>query len=147
VSDRAADPLQAIADGLRQRVGELAQAEEQLARFAFSEATGAPERGAGEPPPPWRHFTGRALAAAGDPVAMGLLQRLEVEGAATVAVLGEWLEADRLAVIDRLNHLMHVGCVSRDLETDRVAVSALGQALVALVDEISRRAGSVAAAP
>lgn len=141
--DSGTDPLQAIADGLRQRVGELAQAEEQLARFAFTEAAGGPERAAGEPP--WRHFASRVLAVAGDSVTMGLLQRLDAEGPATVTVLGQWLEADRLAVIDRLNHLMHVGCVSRDLETDRVTVTALGQALVTLIDDISRRAGSVAA--
>jgi hypothetical protein len=143
VTDGGTDPLQGIADGLRHRVTELAQAEEQLARFAFSEATGGPERGAGEPP--WRHFAERALGVAGDRDAVGLLERLNKEGPATVATLGVWLEVDRLAVIDRLNHLMHVGCVSRDLESDRVGVTGLGQALVALVDEISRRAESVAA--
>jgi hypothetical protein len=137
------DPLQAIADGLRLRVTELAQAEEQLARFAFTEAAGEPERGAGDPP--WRHFAERVLAVAGDRVGMGLLQRLDTEGPATVTTLCGWLEADRLAVIDRLNHLTHVGCVSRDLESDRVTATGLGQALVALVDEISRRAESVVA--
>jgi hypothetical protein len=143
MTDGGADTLQAIADGLRHRVTELAQAEEQLARFAFSETAGGPERGAGEPP--WRHFAERALAVAGDRAAMGLLQRLDADGPATVATLGVWLEANRLAVIDRLNHLTHVGCVSRDLESDRVTVTGLGQALVALVDEIRRRAESVAA--
>jgi len=143
VTDAGTNPLQDIADGLRHRVMELAQAEEQLARFAFSEATGGPERGAGEPP--WRHFAERALAVAGDRDAIALLGRLDKEGPATVATLGVWLEADRLAVIDRLNHLTHVGCVSRDLESDRVTVTGLGLALVALVDEISSRAGSVAA--
>ena len=143
MTDGGTDPLQAVADGLRHRVTELAQAEEQLARFAFSEVAGGPERGAGEPP--WRHFAGRALAVAGDRDAVVLLERLDKEGPATVATLGVWLDADRLAVIDRLNHLTHVGCVSRDLESDRVTVTGLGQALVALVDEICRRAESVAA--
>ena len=143
MTDSGIDPLQAIADGLTRRVTELAQAEEQLARFAFTEAAGGPERGSGEPP--WRHFATRVLAVAGDRDTLALLERLDTEGPATVAVLGDWLEVDRLAVIDRLNHLMHVGCVSRDLETDRVTVTGLGQALVVLVDEISRRAGSVAA--
>lgn len=144
MNDGGRDPLQGIADGLRHRVTELAQAEEQLARFAFSEEAGGPERGgAGEPP--WRHFAERALAVAGDKVSVELLERLDKEGPATVAALGVWLAADRLAVIDRLNHLTHVGCVSRDLETDRVTVTGLGQALVALVEEISHRAGSVAA--
>jgi hypothetical protein len=143
VTDGGPNPLQAIAEGLRHRVTELAQAEEQLARFAFSEATGGPERGAGEPP--WRHFAERALAVAGDRDAVALLERLDKEGPATVTTLGVWLDADRLAVIDRLNHLTHVGCVSRDLESDRVTVTGLGQALVALIDEIGRRAESVAA--
>lgn len=137
------DPLQDIADGLQQRVRELAQAEEQLARFAFTEAAADPDRRAGVPP--WRHFVTRILAVAGDPDAMRLLQHLAEEGPTTVVALGNWLEADRLAVVDRLNHLTHVGCVTRDLETDRVTLSALGMALVTLVDEISRRAGSVAA--
>ena len=147
MTDTGADLLKAIAEGLRQRVGELARAEEQLARFAFTEAVGGPERegASGELPPPWRHFAGRILAVAGDRDAMALLDHLVAEGPATVAALATWLKADRLAVIDRLNHLTHVGCVARDLETDRVTLTSLGQAVVALVDEISRRAGSVAA--
>lgn len=136
------DPLQAIADGLRQRVGELARAEEQLARFAFSEGTDGPERESGEVS--WRHFATRVLAVCGDAEATSLLRRLDGQGPATVAVLGDWLDADRLATVDRLNHLTHVGCVTRDLETDRVTVTGLGRAVVRLVEEISRRAGSVA---
>lgn len=129
--------IKAVAEGLRRRALELEQAEDRLARFAFSEAaTGeAPDRH-----PSWRYFVVRALEVAGDRDDITLLERLVHQGDASLAEVSEWLGVDRLATVDRVSRLTHGGCVVRDLEHDRIGATPLARGLVDLVSTLTAEA-------
>lgn len=140
--------LDALAGGLRRRVTERGRAERRLADFVFRE--GSPDAGAGTTPSPadWRHFVARTLAAAGEPGTIELLERLS-GGDRPIAELAGRPEAGgggRLASVDWIGGLASAGLVGRDLETDRVGLTDLGAAVLALVREWERRA-SAADAP
>ena len=134
--------LDALAGGLRRRVTERGLAERRLADFVFRE--GSPDAAAGTTPSPadWRHFVGRTLAAAGEPGTIELLERLS-SGDRPIAELTGRREAGgggRLASVDWIGGLASAGLIGRDLETDRVGLTDLGAAVLALVREWERRA-------
>ena len=139
--------LAAVAAGLGQRVREQRGAEERLAAFAFHETTvapdaavpGTPEAAAGAVD--WDHYLARTLRAAGEPGVLALLRRLR-DGERRLAELG----ADRLAAADRVGALATAGLVAREFDGDRVSLAPLGDALLALVDELEARLSVEAAA-
>ncbi len=136
--------LDALARGLRRRVTERGRAERRLADFVFREGSSDPGEGTTPSPADWRHFVARTLAAAGEPGTIDLLERLsagdlpidELSGPRTAG------GGDRLATIDRIGGLASAGLVGRDLETDRVGLTDLGAAVLALVREWERRASA-----
>ncbi len=134
--------LDALAEGLRRRVTERGRAERRLADFVFREGSPDPGEGATPSPADWRHFVARTLAAAGEPGTIELLERLS-GGDRPIAELGGRQEAGgggRLASVDWIGGLASAGLVGRDLETDRVGLTDLGTAVLALVREWERRA-------
>lgn len=137
--------LDALAGGLRRRVTERGLAERRLADFVFRE--GSPDATAGTTPSPadWRHFVGRTLAAAGEPGTIELLERLSggdlpIDELAELAGHRGAGGGGRLASVDWIGGLASAGLVGRDLETDRVGLTDLGAAVLALVREWERRA-------
>jgi hypothetical protein len=136
--------LDALAGGLRRRVTERGLAERRLADFVFRE--GSPDPGEGTTPSPadWRHFVGRTLAAAGEPGTIELLERLSGGDRPIAELAGRWEAGGggRLASVDWIGGLASAGLVGRDLETDRVGLTDLGAAVLALVREWERRASA-----
>ena len=49
---------------------------------------------------------------------------------------------DRLVAADRVGRLASAGLVGRELESDRVALTPLGEALLDLVADLERRVGA-----
>lgn len=134
--------LAGLAAGLRRRVAERGQAEARLADFVFHEGSGDGGQRTLVEPADWRYFVSRTLAAAGERGTLDLLERLS-SGAETIATL----ERDRpagldggLATVDRIGGLAAAGLVSRDLETGRVGLTALGSAVLAFAQTWERRA-------
>jgi hypothetical protein len=133
--------LAALVTSLGRRVREQRRAEERLSAFAFHEA------GAGPAPEPvaevgieaaeavdWDHYLARTLRAAGEGGVLALLRRLR-DGERRLAELGD----DRLAAADRIGALATAGLVARELDGDRVSLAPLGEALLALIDELETR--------
>lgn len=133
-----------IAAALRSRVLAQRRAEERLASFAFSErplaASGAgPAADSGID---WTWFVGRALRLVGDPAVLHLLEALR-DGALpleALAGLSTTTTTDRVALSDQLGGLATAGLLVRELESNRVSLAPLGEALLQLVTEIGRRA-------
>ncbi len=50
------------------------------------------------------------------------------------------MEADRLAVVDRLSTLAHAGLIARDLEHDRAGATPLAAGFVELVQHLTAAA-------
>lgn len=144
IRDRSADAalIDDLVAGIGLSVRQAALAEERLAAFAFHE--GGPSREL-SPPSSGRYFIGRALAAAGDPA---LVRLLELCGAAGVSMT-DLLEqgdlgvqpGDRVALAERVAEGAARGLVTRELEGDRVARTPLGSALLGLVDALEARLG------
>ncbi len=156
----ADDTLEALAAGLRRRVDEQRRAEERLADFAFSETGAAQPSGRATttaPPAPvtaWRYYVARTLHAAGEPGTLQLLERLRGGGPVTIAELaaddagvGDRVAGDRAAVADVIGGLAVVGFVTRDLETNRVALAPLGFAVLGIVDALEHRLEGVDGGP
>ena len=140
--------LEALAAGLRRRVAEQRRAEERLADFAFREAApagggaaaAAPRPGAPAGTTAWRSYLLRTLRSAGEAETLALLETLR-DGPRPLAGLaaGQPWAGDRVAAADWIGGLAAAGFVSRELETDRVALAPLGAALLDLVVELERR--------
>ena len=123
--------------GLRLR--DVAAALDRLDAFAFD----GPARGAATPAPdataPAETFVVRALRAGCDPDGWPILDALR-HGDLAEAALVDRLGADRLVAWERVNQLVQVGLVARDLPTARVGLTPAGSALVEIVAELAAAA-------
>jgi hypothetical protein len=132
--------LEALAAGLRRWADRQAAAEERLAGFAFREEGELP---AVEPARSWEALIVRALDAAADPAVIRLLRIARGAGVPIGRLVGSGefgtLVGDRVAVTAWLGALASAGLVSRELEADAVSTTALGEALVGLVDDLVGR--------
>ncbi len=139
--------LDALAAGLRRRADEQRRAEERLASFAFREEA-SPDGGASPArsgATSWRYHVTRAMRIAGDPAVLTLLEALrggplplpEVSSGAYADA--QLVAGDPVAAADWIGALAAAGFVTRELETDRVAIAPLGLATLALVGELERR--------
>lgn len=140
------DLVERVAVALRDRVAAQRRAEERIASFAFTEgrAPDTPDPGtsgdltAGD----WCYFAGRALRLAGEPWTLQLLEALRAGGRSIdeIAASGGPGPHDRLAAADWVGGLASAGLVARELESGRISLTPLGEALRDLVAEIARRA-------
>jgi hypothetical protein len=134
------DLLEALASALRAWVGRQAVAEERLTAFAFREGQAAIDLPA---PTSLGQLTMQIFAAACDPTTIRFLHAVRgdgrtIESLAPAGMLG--LDpADRVALAARVGALAAVGLVGRELESDRVTATPLGEAILALIDDIVRR--------
>lgn len=135
-----------LATAIRTGVETQRTAELRLASFAFSERPLGDRPGrvalTGEAPVDWRYFVLRALATVGEPETVLLLDAVRGDGRPLDELVGlfERASEDRLATADRVRRLAAAGLVGRELESDRVSLTPLGEALLELVAELERRA-------
>ena len=126
--------LEALAVHLRARVLEQRRAEERLAGFAFREGGPALGSGGSGAAPDWRYYLARTFREASEPATLALLLRLRP---------AEWslrdLGEDHLAVADQVGRLATAGLVSRPLDSERVSLAPLGEAVLALYDALEAR--------
>lgn len=138
------DPIDRLAAALRLRVEALRRTEEALAAFAFREEAPADAPSA-DAPVDWRYHAARALGAVAAPTTLSLVAALAgpgrtIDELSRVDGLASALGGDRLAIAEAVAALASAGLAVRQLETDRVQLTPLGEALLALVDDIARRA-------
>src|SRR3989304_6278527 len=139
--------LDALAVNLRARVREQRRAEERLAGFAFRESGAAGGAGGGgggaavgsvdsgaAPATDWRYYLARTFREASEPSTLALLLSLR-SGERPLRELGE----DHLAVADPVGRLATAGLVSRPLDSERVSLAPLGEAVLALYDALEAR--------
>jgi hypothetical protein len=81
----------------------------------------------------------RALRVVADPLSWALLARLRT-GDATASALAEVVGEPRVAVWERVNDLVQTGLASRALDGDVVGLTASGEGLVDLVEELAHGA-------
>jgi len=133
-------PLRTIALGLLRRAEEVRRAEEQFLAFAWreDERSGEADAAAGEELTP---VALRALHVATEEASFRVLAHLVDEGDGTVRALAAVLGVSRLAAVDRISALTQAGLAGRDLESDRVGVTALGRGVVDLVRTVAEGGG------
>lgn len=116
-----------------------AAAEEQLTSFAFREAQPAVSI---EPPTSHDAMRDWILDVVADPDVGAALRGLGGSGRSMTDLSAEGLlglrPGDRVALAARIGVLAAGGLVSRELESDRVAVTELGRAALALADAETR---------
>ena len=136
--------VSALANSLRAKVLELSRAEQHRASFVFREDRAPGWRAASPADTAWAIHLARALHAATDPTALDLLASLRHdERTLDEIALAVRPRGDRLAAGAWIGDLASAGLVSRDLETDRVSLAPLGEAIVDLLET----AAAIAAAP
>ena len=128
-----------LARALAARLRDATAAGEQLASFAFTEGTPAPgpELREGEELAAAHDFLLRVLQGVSDPLSWQVLNAVVPEDSGTpLDALAERLELPRLALTERVNALIQLGLMARDLEHDTVTASPAGAALFELVCEL-----------
>lgn len=127
-----------LARALAARLRDATAAGEQLASFAFAEGATAPspELSDGDELAVAHDFLLRALGGVSDPVNWQVLAAVVPAGGVGLDDLATQLQRPRLAVTERVNGLIQLGLVSRDLEHDRVCGSPAGDALFELICEL-----------
>jgi DNA-binding MarR family transcriptional regulator len=83
-----------------------------------------------------REMTLRALRTAADPANFGLLDYLQERPSCPVAELERAAGLDRITLNERINDLIQIGLLSREIDTDVVQISDAGIALVLLYTDI-----------
>ena len=127
-----------LARALAARLRDATAAGEQLASFAFTE--GAPSPGPelrdGEELAAAHDFLLRVLHGVSEPVSWNVLAAVAGEEHVPIAALCNRLELPRLTITERVNALIQLGLMARDLEHDGVTVSPAGTALFEFVCEL-----------
>ena len=124
---------------LAARLRDATAAGDQLASFAFSEGTPAPgaELRAGEEPAAAHDFLLRVLHGVSEPLNWQLLAAvIAADGAAPLDGLAQTLSLPRLVITERVNGLIQLGLLVRDLEHDSVGATAAGEGLFELICEL-----------
>ncbi|MFD1659102.1 hypothetical protein ACFSL4_12995 [Streptomyces caeni] len=83
----------------------------------------------------------RALRVACDPEGWKVLVRLR-EGEATTVELGAVLACPRIVAWEKVNDLLQAGLAGRELDGDRVAITAAGEGVLELVEGIADAAAT-----
>jgi hypothetical protein len=139
------DMVARLSAALRVRVDAERRAQDRLASFAFSEQAPTRQPGLDEPGAAdidWQYFVARTLRIVGEPKTLAVLDALRGD-ALPLDELAGLLEPgtrDRLAFSDWIGGLASAGLVTRELESNRVSIAPLGEALADLVAEVGRRA-------
>jgi hypothetical protein len=128
-----------LARALAARLRDATAAGERLASFAFTEGTPAPgpELRPGEELAAAHDFLLRVLNGVTEPISWRVLAAVApAESGVPLDELAGVLELPRLAVTERVNALIQLGVMARDLEHDSVTASPAGEALFELVCEL-----------
>lgn len=127
-----------LARALAARLRDATAAGEQLASFAFTEGAPAPgpELREGDELAAAHDFLLRVLHGVSEPVSWNVLAAVAGEENVSLDGLCSRLELPRLTITERVNALIQLGLMARDLEHDGVTVSPAGSALFELVCEL-----------
>lgn len=133
-----------LARALAARLRDATAAGEQLASFAFTEGTPAPgpELREGEELAAAHDFLLRVLHGVSEPVSWNVLAAVAGEDHVSLDALCRQLELPRLTITERVNALIQLGLMARDLEHDGVTVSPAGTSLFELVCELDAEIAS-----
>lgn len=135
--------LDGLGSALKAWVGRQAVSEERLTSFAFREGQAAVEV---PTPTSFGPLAMQILATVLDPATMGFLRAVRGDGQSIGSLAAAGMlgldPGDRVALAARIGVLSANGLVGRELESDRVTATPLGEAVLALIDDIERRAGS-----
>jgi hypothetical protein len=135
-----------LARALAARLRDALAAGDQLASFAFTEGAPAPAPGLreGEELAAAHDFLLRVLHGVSDPLDWRVLSTVvsqadgegPSEAGLPVDALADILELPRLVVTERVNGLIQLGLMARDLEHDSVRASPAGVGLFELICEL-----------
>lgn len=136
-------PSPGIARGIAARIRDAIDAAERLASFSFEPGGEAEPRhqiGDGEEPEVARDFVLRVFRGACDRTNHHILcaAAARPEEGVPLADLCAEIELPRMAVCERVNDLIQLGLVHRDLQLDTVRISPAGAGLVELLGELER---------
>ena len=138
------DPSQAMLEGLTDRVRNLLRTLDRKDRLETARAfVGWLESEQREQrlPEAAREMLLRALRLASDPINYNILTCLNPEVGLAVSDLMAKLGLARVAVSERLNDLLQVGLVSRELTEDQIRATSLAIGLVEWIENLASQAG------
>lgn len=79
----------------------------------------------------------RALQASTKPKNYAILKQLSLQPSFSITELTEVLEQDRLGLSERLNDLIQVGLVTREIDTDQAQITPSGADMVRMLTDLS----------
>lgn len=132
-----------LARGVAARIRDAVEAAERLASFSFDADPAAENRvqlAEGEEREVARDFLLRVFRGASDRTGhrILLIAAARAEDGVSLGALAAELELPRMAASERVNALIQVGLVYRDLQLDAVRIAPAGEAIVALLGELER---------
>lgn len=84
----------------------------------------------------------RALQASTKPKNYAILKKLSMQPSFSMKELTDTLKQDRLGMSERLNDLIQVGLVTREIDTDQAQITPSGTDMVRMISDLSSQAAS-----
>jgi DNA-binding HxlR family transcriptional regulator len=137
-----ASGLNALSQTLALRLRDLARMADRLDRLESGSGTWLGNQREAGFDTAAQEMTLRALKIAGDAANFAILNHLAGQATMPVAQLEQASGHDRLSLSERINDLIQVGLVSREIDTDHVQITEGGAALVGLLNQIARETAS-----
>lgn len=119
------------------RMAQVRTAEERLSTFAWKE--GGAASGEADTVSDAASWVARVLHVATEGDNRRILLVIAGGGDLTVGALAQALGQGRIDAVDRVGALTGAGLVARDLESDRVGLTQLGQGVVQLLADVAER--------
>lgn len=135
MSDPQAD-VAALVEGLWRRVRDVLLVAERVGSFTFSEQQEEPERAAltdAEIDAAAKDFVLRALAVTSDALNHVILTRSCTPDGVVIDELAKELATGSLVVSERVNDMLQLGLIARELDSGRARATPAGEAIVSVV--------------
>jgi DNA-binding HxlR family transcriptional regulator len=131
--------LSALAQTMARRLRDIARVLDRLDRLEAGTGSWLSEQDEDNLAASALGMTLRTLRVAADSHNFQILRHLVEHDTSPVSKVQDMIQLDRMTLSERLNDMVQVGLIVREIDTDHVQISGAGQSIVIIITEIQAK--------